>query len=158
MTLLTVSRTNIKYALGIALWLMFSVQVFAQSSAVEIGRVLQVVGKAFVNGQAAHKGVTVFEGAQLSTGTDGYLYIQTIDNGFFILRPSSNASIPIYRVDGNSPQDSRFKFDLKNGTARSISGSAVAPARSNFRFNTPVAAIGVLGTDFTVLKIGRAHV
>ena len=64
---------------------------------------------------------------------------------------SSNASIPIYRVDGNSPQDSRFKFDLKNGTARSISGSAVAPARSNFRFNTPVAAIGVLGTDFTVL-------
>ncbi len=29
-------------------------------------------------------------------------------------------------------------------------GQAVPQARQNFRFNTPVAAIGVRGTDFTV--------
>lgn len=129
---------------------MLVFQVHSESSSVEIGRVLQVVGQAFVGGQLAKKGAPVYEGAQLSTGADGYLYIQTIDNGFLILRPSTNANVPLYRVDSKSPEASRFKFDLKNGVARSISGNAVAPARNNFRFNTPVAAIGVLGTDFTV--------
>lgn len=136
--------------LGVALGLTFAFLAHADSSAVEVGRVLQAVGKAFVGGQLAQKGTPVIEGAQLSTGADGYLYIQTIDNGFFILRPKTEASVPIYRVDPKSPADSKFKFELKSGVARSVSGSAVAPARSNYRFNTPVAAIGVLGTDFTV--------
>ncbi|EEF25134.1 conserved hypothetical protein, partial [Ricinus communis] len=41
-------------------------------------------------------------------------------------------------------------FELLNGVARSISGNGVKHARQNFRFNTPVAAIGVRGTDFVV--------
>jgi hypothetical protein len=136
--------------LSFALGMMFVLQAHSESSSVEMGRVLQVVGKAFVGGQIAKKGAPVYEGSQLSTGADGYLYIQTIDNGFLILRPGTNANIPLYRIDLKSPESSQFKFELKNGVARSISGSAVGPARSNFRFNTPVAAIGVLGTDFTV--------
>lgn len=150
MNLRSITRPNIKRTLGFVLGVMFALQLHAESSSVEMGRVLQVVGKAFVGGQVAKKGAPVYEGAQLSTGADGYLYIQTIDNGFLILRPSTNANVPLYRVDSKSPETSRFKFELKNGVARSISGNAVAPARNNFRFNTPVAAIGVLGTDFTV--------
>ena len=130
--------------------LMFALLSQAQPSSVEIGRVLQAVGKAFVGGQLAQKGAPVLEGDQLSTGVDGYLYIQTIDDGFLILRPRSEASVPLYRIDPKSPSNSKFKIELKSGVARSVSGSAVAPARSNYRFNTPVAAIGVLGTDFTV--------
>ena len=144
------TRSNIKRTLGFALGVMFALQAHAESSSIEMGRVLQVVGKAFVGGQIAKKGAPVYEGSQLSTGADGYLYIQTIDNGFLILRPSTSANVPLYRVDSNSPETSRVNFVLKSGVARSISGTAVAPARSNFRFNTPVAAIGVLGTDFTV--------
>jgi hypothetical protein len=146
----SITRSNIKRTLGFVLGVMFALQSHSESSSVEMGRVLQVVGKAFVGGQVAKKGAPVYEGAQLSTGADGYLYIQTIDNGFLILRPSTNANVPLYRVDGKSPETSRFKFELKNGVARSVSGNAVGPARNNFRFNTPVAAIGVLGTDFTV--------
>jgi hypothetical protein len=131
--------------LGVALGLTLAFLARAEPSAVEVGRVLQAVGKAFVGGQLAQKGTPVIEGAQLSTGADGYLYIQTIDNGFLILRPRTEASVPLYRVDSKSPADSKFKFELKSGVARSISGSAVAPARGNYRFNTPVAAIGVLG-------------
>ena len=156
MDLRSTTRSTINRTLGIAVGVLFALQVHAESSSVEIGRVLQVVGKAFVSGQAAKKGAPVYEGAQLSTGADGYLYIQTIDNGFLILRPGTQANVPLYRVDSQSPGASRFKFELKNGVARSISGSAVAPARNNFRFNTPVAAIGVLGTDFTVSTDGES--
>lgn len=150
MNLRSITRSNIKRTLSFALGVVLSLHAHSESSSIEMGRVLQVVGKAFVGGQIAKKGAPVYEGSQLSTGADGYLYIQTIDNGFLILRPSTSANVPLYRVDSKSPEASRFKFDLKSGVARSISGTAVAPARSNFRFNTPVAAIGVLGTDFTV--------
>jgi hypothetical protein len=55
-----------------------------------------------------------------------------------------------YTIDAAQPSNNRIKFQLSQGVARSISGAAVKQSRQNFRFNTPVAAIGVRGTDFTV--------
>jgi hypothetical protein len=46
--------------------------------------------------------------------------------------------------------NSRMKLELESGVARHISGEAAKSARKNFRFNTPVAAIGLRGTDFTI--------
>lgn len=116
----------------------------------EAGRIVFVTGEAKFAGQAIQQGQAVFEGAELSTGVDGYLYLKTIDNGFFILRPNSRARVVAYSIDQNNPANTRIKFELLNGVARSISGEAVKKSRQNFRFNTPVAAIGVRGTDFTV--------
>jgi hypothetical protein len=86
----------------------------------------------------------------LSTGADGFLYIKTVDSGLFILRPNTQARIAAYQVDAKNPANTHVKFELLSGVARSKSGTAVKQARQNFRFNTPVAAIGVRGTDFTV--------
>jgi hypothetical protein len=115
----------------------------------DAGRIVLAVGEARMDGRAVQEGETVVEGAELSTGADGYLYLKTVDNGFLILRPGSAATVEAYRVD-DDPQKSRFKFSLRQGVARSISGEAVDKAKENFRFNTPVAAIGVRGTDFSV--------
>ena len=43
-----------------------------------------------------------------------------------------------------------MKFNLQEGVTRSISGDAARSARERFRLNTPIAAIGVRGTDFVV--------
>ncbi|HEX9719123.1 MAG TPA: FecR domain-containing protein, partial [Ramlibacter sp.] len=43
-----------------------------------------------------------------------------------------------------------IKFRLDEGVVRSITGSWGEAARDKFRLNTPVAAIGVKGTDFVV--------
>lgn len=116
-----------------------------------VGQIVQVFGQVRVAGVAAKAGQIVQTGQELSTGPDGYLYLQTVDKGFLIVRPNSQLSVPVYRVDANQPSESRFKIVLHKGVARSISGQAVPASRHNFRFNTPVAAIGVIGTDFTVL-------
>ncbi|WP_394779223.1 FecR domain-containing protein [Undibacterium sp.] len=116
----------------------------------EAGHIVFVAGKAEIGGQQVALNAAVNEGAELSTGADGYLYLKTIDNGFFILRPNSRARIVSYHVDQKDPSNTHIKLELVNGVARSISGEAVKQARQNFRFNTPVAAIGVRGTDFTV--------
>lgn len=122
----------------------------AQAHAVEAGKVIFASGQALVAGKAGAEGMRVEEGELLATGTDGFLYVKTVDNGLFILRPNTRARIVAYRVDHQNPANSQIKLELINGVARSKSGDAVKQARQNFRFNTPVAAIGVRGTDFTV--------
>lgn len=122
----------------------------ASALAAEAGRVVFVAGKADVGARPAALEMAVHEGDALSTGADGYIYMKTVDDGFLILRPNSRARVTAYHVDAANPANTRVKLELLSGVARSISGTAVKQARQNFRFNTPVAAIGVRGTDFIV--------
>lgn len=119
--------------------------------AAEAGKIVFVAGAAQAGDRPALEGAMVQEGQLLSTGGDGYVYVKTADNGLFILRPNTQARIVTYQIDRANPANTRVKFELISGTARSKSGDAVKHARQNFRFNTPVAAIGVRGTDFTVV-------
>lgn len=119
--------------------------------AADAGKIIFVAGAAKAGDRPAVEGSQVQEGQMLSTGADGYIYVKTADNGLFILRPQTEARIVTYRIDQRNPANTRVKFELIKGTARSKSGEAVKHARQNFRFNTPVAAIGVRGTDFTVV-------
>ncbi len=122
----------------------------AHVMAAEAGRVVFVTGKAHVSAKVAVLDAAVQEGDELSTGADGYIYMKTVDDGFLILRPNSKAKVVNYKIDNANPTNTRIKFELLSGVARSISGQSVKQARQNFRFNTPVAAIGVRGTDFIV--------
>ncbi len=122
----------------------------AQVAAAEAGRVVFVTGKAQLASKPAVLEAAVQEGDELSTGADGYIYMKTVDNGFLILRPNSKARVVTYKIDNVKPSNTHIKFELLSGVARSISGDSVKQARQNFRFNTPVAAIGVRGTDFIV--------
>lgn len=127
-----------------------SLAIVFEVQAAEAGKVIFAAGAAQVADKAGTEGTPVQEGELLSTGKDGFLYIKTIDNGLLILRPNTRAKIVSYRIDQQNPANTRIKLELISGVARSKSGEAVKLARQNFRFNTPVAAIGVRGTDFTV--------
>lgn len=116
----------------------------------EAGRVILTNGQVQIAGKSAVRDAVVNEGDELSTGADGYVYVKTVDDGFLILRPNSKARITAYTIDKANPANTKVQLELLNGVARAISGQGVKNARQNFRFNTPVAAIGVRGTDFTV--------
>lgn len=118
--------------------------------AAEAGKVIFASGVAQAGANPALEGAAVQEGDLLSTGAAGFLYVKTVDNGLFILRPNTRARIVAYHIDAANPANTRIKLELLSGVVRSRSGEAVKLARQNFRFNTPVAAIGVRGTDFTV--------
>ena len=131
-----------------AMLIVVSSALFADEAA----RIVFTAGDAKVAGRLAQVGGNVSEGDALVTGGDGYLYLKTRDNGFFILRPNSSGQIVSYQIDTKDPSNNRIKLELQQGVARHISGDAVKNSRQNFRFNTPVAAIGVRGTDFTVFS------
>ncbi|NHZ32166.1 FecR family protein [Massilia rubra] len=134
--------------LPLALALSFAAA--GQAGAAEAGRIVFVTGEVQVASKAAVLDSAVQEGDELSTGAQGYVYMKTVDGGFLILRPNSRARIIAYKIDADNPANTRVKLELLNGVARSISGQGVKLSRQNYRFNTPVAAIGVRGTDFIV--------
>ena len=131
--------------------LLAAAGLFAQlADAAEAARVVFVTGAVHADRKQLVLGQAVEEGALIATGKDGYVYLKTVDGGFLILRPDTRAKIAAYHIDRQHPENTRVKLELLGGVARSIDGAGVKQAREHFRFNTPVAAIGVRGTDFTV--------
>ena len=107
------------------------------------------------------KGMQLFEGDTVQTGQNGHLYLATTDQAFISVRPNSRLTIELYRAQPNDPSNVSIRFTLHEGVARFVSGQAVSTAKNRFRLNTPVAAIGVRGTDFTVFtseSVTRASV
>ncbi|NBP37258.1 MAG: hypothetical protein EBV34_02345 [Betaproteobacteria bacterium] len=96
------------------------------------------------------RGDVVHEGDVLNTGANAYLYIRTIDQAVLILRPESQLRIEVYRFDPNKAQESRVRLQLEKGHLRSVSGEAAKAHREGWRLNSPIAAIGLRGTDVSV--------
>jgi hypothetical protein len=70
--------------------------------------------------------------------------------------PSSRLQIENYSHSATQPQGSAIKFRLDEGVIRSITGTWGEEARERFRLNTPMAAIGIKGTDFVVKSDANA--
>ena len=136
------------------LLLLVAPVVCASELTTQVGEVTVVVGKATSQlGKKTHElhtGETIHEGVTLETGSDGYIYIKTIDHGFISLRPNSRLNIETYRYNPTNPAASKIKLVLYKGVMRNVSGQGAQSARERFRLNTPVAAIGIRGTDFSV--------
>lgn len=111
------------------------------------GRVLLGQG---AQARALKVGDRVQAGDFLQTGAGGHLHIKTIDGGFLALRPSSRAQVDVFEFDPAQPAETRIRLILDSGVMRAVSGVGAQAARDKFRLNTPVAAIGIRGTDFTV--------
>tara|TARA_B100001059_G_scaffold236702_1_gene289206 strand:+ start:2161 stop:3636 length:1476 start_codon:yes stop_codon:yes gene_type:complete len=122
---------------------------------VAVGEVSLVLGKAYrltAEGKRTRlqRGDRVSEGDRIDTESSGHVHLRFYDDALVSVRPNSQLTIWRYEFDPLNPADSAIKFDLKEGVTRAISGAAAKAARDRFRLNTPVAAIGVRGTDFVV--------
>lgn len=106
--------------------------------------------------QALASGTAVRQGDQIATGDNAYVHVRMIDNAFVAVRPQSRLVVELYEYDAAAPAASRIKLQLHNGNARTVSGKGGEAAKHNYRFNTPMAAIGLRGTDYTVLSTNDA--
>jgi hypothetical protein len=117
---------------------------------------------AFVNGQvvlaqqgkpnrSVQTGDPVYVGDHIQSLANSQLHLRMVDNAFLALRPSSQLVISAYQYDKDQPQASKIRIDLEQGTSRAVSGKGGQAAKNQYRFNTPLAAIGLRGTDYTVL-------
>lgn len=100
--------------------------------------------------RAIKSNMVVREGQMIATHGNAVVYLRTEDGGFFILRENSKGIFHRYRLHPNDPKKQEFKLELIDGVGRVVTGAGARESRDRFRFNTPVAAIGVRGTDFSV--------
>jgi hypothetical protein len=119
-----------------------------------VGEVTMKLGKAWIVRPAGRelirKGTPVRVGDTIHTTSAAHVHIRFVDQALVSVRPDSRLQIVRYQYDAARPQDSVVRLDLEEGITRAISGAAAHEARDNFRMNTPLAAIGVRGTDFVV--------
>jgi hypothetical protein len=143
------------------LWLRMLALVMMTGAAASVwagdraGSVSFVIGDASVlaadgKSHTLARGETVDAGQILVTGASGHIHMQMIDGAFVIVRPKSRLRIEEYRYDPAQPTNNRIKFFLEEGVARSITGKAGEASKENYRLNTPLAAIGIRGTDYVV--------
>ena len=141
--------------------LLFSISLQAASSSgpqddhLAIGEVSLVLGKAYLLSvdkprQLLQAGSQIRPMDQIVTEANGHVHIRFIDKALVSVRPNSQLEITSYRYNSEQPEQSSFKFNLLEGVTRAVSGKGAKADRSRYRLNTPIAAIGVRGTDFVV--------
>ena len=92
-------------------------------------------------------GTQLSEQDRIITGKDAMVILIFSDQARVALRPDSELLIRRYKVDPNGAE-TELQLDLLRGTVRQISGRAAQKQPERYRLNTPIAAIGVRGTDF----------
>lgn len=126
-----------------------------QSGGAIVGEATMVIGAASIlqedgSIRSLDRGAAVRVGDRVETKAGGHVHLRFVDGGRLSVRPSSRLHIESYSHSAQQPQLGAIKFRLDEGVVRSITGSWGEAARDRFRLNTPVAAIGVKGTDFVV--------
>lgn len=132
--------------------LLWSCVVEAQ---VPAGKVSFLLGAAYLTRDDADPmvlttGATINAGDTIKTLAGGHVHVRFVDDALVSVRPNSRLTVSHYQFDSENPQASIIRFDLHEGQVRSISGHGAKANREKFRLNTPIAAIGVRGTDFVV--------
>ncbi len=119
---------------------------------IEAGKVEFIDGQVTVSGPAggtaARRMVTgsiLYEGDSVVTGDKGELHAEMADGGVIAVRPNSQMTIVRYRARGQTSDASIMS--LLRGSFRSITGFIAKTSSSAYEVRTPLATIGVRGTD-----------
>ncbi len=118
-----------------------------------VGSIKTAKGTAYIirNGNqiAAETGTMVLRNDSLKTGSNGAISMIFRDDTLLSIGPNSELSIKEFLF---SPGEGKLSFvaRLLRGTAACISGMIGKLSPDSFRFETPVANIGIRGTKFAV--------
>ncbi len=99
------------------------------------------------------KGGKVYQGDVITTGTASSLQLDMIDSGYFAVRPDSKVEINDYVYQ--QKETDKVTATLLRGGLRSITGAIGQTNKRNFALKTPVATIGIRGTDLEIYYLSE---
>ncbi len=95
------------------------------------------------------RGAVVYEKDTIVTDDSSSGQISFTDNSMITLNPKSSLVIEQYYFDQQKPaQGGQTVLNLLKGGFRTITGFVAKTAPANYQMKTPVATIGVRGTDY----------
>jgi hypothetical protein len=116
-------------------------------AAEEAGKLTRVQGQIHTRGKNAprilHAGDAVYVGDTVVTGPDARAELTMADGGVIIL--SDETEFTVSRFDQSKGS---ARFELARGAFRSVTGAIARREPPDYEVRTPLAIIGVRGTDF----------
>jgi|AntRauTorcE11897_2_1112592.scaffolds.fasta_scaffold13990_2 ferric-dicitrate binding protein FerR (iron transport regulator) len=98
------------------------------------------------------RGDAVNTGDTLRTGPSGRAQVRFTDGARLALRPDTELAVDEYSHEPAQPAErQRTTLSLSRGGFRSITGEIADRDRSAYRVQTPMAVLGVRGTDFSAV-------
>lgn len=140
--------------------------VTSSTSAAETTATPRVIGKvSYLLGQAdmilpdgaviaITKQTEILDGSKISVKDRSKLNLLMVDGATEKLAANSVFVFTQYSYDPADPKASEIRKDLITGEATSKTGVAGKAAKERYRLNSPLAAIAVLGTEYTVSVSG----
>lgn len=133
-----------------ALLIALSISSTAMAAA---GKIEFVHGAAIIvdssgNARPADKGSEFDAGETLQT-IEGRMQAKFVDGGYISLQPNTSFKVEEYHYNGVADGSERGIFRLIKGGLRAITGVIGHANKPNYRMDTPVATIGIRGTEFT---------
>ena len=118
-----------------------------------VGKAKMVLGKVMIVGAQGDKkrlkrGGKINTGDTIITSKRGQAQLTMIDGSKVSVRPASKFQVEEFVAIGEV-EDQKTYYKLLKGGFRSVTGKIGKKNKNSFRLSTPVATMGIRGTDFT---------
>lgn len=159
-----------QFSIFVTFSVLVSAATFGQSAWANTGKVIFSFGNVTLERQGAkntlRRGALVQSGDFLNTGPRGRAHVRMNDGTMISLRPGTrfeieeyvnNETVPGSRNQAVAPRapaqkkQSTSAYRLLKGGFRTITGLIAKRNKAAYRVKTPVATIGIRGTDFTAI-------
>ncbi|QJB57051.1 FecR family protein [Pseudodesulfovibrio sp. zrk46] len=121
----------------------------ANASEPAIGTVTRIKTAAIIDGKDAALGTDVYSGSSISTDADGRLEVTFKDNTMLQVGGGSTFVIDSFIFDPEQDEQvQKAFFNLTKGSFRMVTSELIDANPEIFGVKTPLASIGIRGTDF----------
>jgi hypothetical protein len=157
-------RLNNKALVAAVISAAFPMYSYAAAAKVEFA----VGGVTALNSDGRSRALT--KGAEINAGdtiqtADGRAQVRFSDGGYISLQPNTEFKVEDYSFSGKADGTEKGFFNLVKGGLRAITGAIGHTNKQAYRVNTPVATIGIRGTEFLaqydtklLVKVGNGAV
>lgn len=97
--------------------------------------------------RTAIKGSPVGVGDTIATAPDGTAQIKMGDGAIVVVQPRSRVTVAAFHYAGREDGSENVRFRLDEGGFRTVTGAIGRTHKNNYLIETPIAHIGVRGTD-----------
>ena len=103
--------------------------------------------------RVAHKGDAINEGDTLVSAQDASAQIRMDDGGFIAVRPNTRLKFDKFKFTKQADKPESALFSLFKGGFRAITGLIGRIRHEDYKITTPVATIGIRGTDHETVMV-----
>jgi len=148
-------KTRIRIFAGIALVATFmSVTAYAaeDSSGMVVASRGEVLALSNGGSRELKQGDFIYQNDEIITSARSFAVLQFVDGAKVTVRPDSTLIIEQYLYAGN--ENDEATLNLVSGGLRVITGAMAKSNPENYKVRTPVALMGVRGTEFSIMLCG----